>query len=119
MDGHSHGTHCAGTIGAEGNNSVGVVGVNWKVTIVPIKIFSNSGSTSTDAIVRGISYANTIGAHIQSNSWGGGEFSEAVYQVIKDARDNGALFVAAAGNSYGNDNDARPLSSFIRLRQYC
>ena len=39
MDGHSHGTHCAGTIGAEGDNEIGVVGVNWKVSIIPVKIF--------------------------------------------------------------------------------
>ena len=108
MDGHSHGTHCAGTIGAEGDNEIGVVGVNWKVSIIPVKIFSDKGSTSTDAIVRGISYANTVGAHVQSNSWGGGSFSEAVYDVITEARDVGAVFVAASGNNYGNDNDTRP-----------
>ena len=43
MDGHSHGTHCAGTIGAEGDNEIGVVGVNWKVSIIPVKIFSDKG----------------------------------------------------------------------------
>ena len=108
MDGHSHGTHCAGTIGAEGNNEIGVAGVNWQVSIIPIKIFRDGGSTTTAAIIAGISYANTIGADIQSNSWGGGNFSDGVYDVIREARDNGALFVAAAGNNYKNDNDARP-----------
>ena len=51
MDGDSHGTHVAGTIGAEGNNSTGVVGVNWDVKIMPLKIFSDTGLSAGDAAV--------------------------------------------------------------------
>lgn len=101
MDGHSHGTHCAGTIGAVGDNGIGVVGVNHKARLMAIKIFSDSGSTNTAAILRGINYATKMGATITSNSWGGGPFS----QAQKDAfAASPALHIIAAGNN-GRDND--------------
>ena len=105
MDDHSHGTHCAGTIGAKGNNGVGVAGVNWDVSLVGIKIFSGGGSTSVDAIVAGIDYATTIGVDLTSNSWGGGSPSQAIREAIERANNEGILFVAAAGNS-SSDNDS-------------
>lgn len=105
MDDHSHGTHCAGTIGAKGNNGVGVVGVNWDVSLVGIKIFSAGGSTSVDAIVAGIDYATSIGVDLTSNSWGGGSPSQAIREAIERANSKGILFVAAAGNS-SSDNDS-------------
>jgi subtilisin family serine protease len=105
LDDNSHGTHCAGTIGAKGNNGVGVVGVNWDVSLVGIKIFSGSGLTTTDAIIAGINYANTIGVDLTSNSWGGGAASEGIREAIEVANDKGILFVAAAGNS-ATDNDS-------------
>lgn len=101
MDGHSHGTHCAGTIGAVGNNGIGVVGVNHKARLMAVKIFSDSGSTNTAAILRGIEYTTKMGATITSNSWGGGPFS----QAQKDAFEaSSALHIKAAGNN-GRDND--------------
>lgn len=104
MDGHSHGTHCAGSIAAEGNNDQGVVGVNWRARIMPVKIFSDSGSTNSAAIVRGILYATKNGARVTSNSWGGG----AADPAIRDAFANSpALHIMAAGNS-GSNNDTRP-----------
>ncbi len=104
LDGHSHGTHCAGTIAAEGNNSQGVVGVNWQATLMPVKIFSDGGRTSADAIIRGITYATRMGARVTSNSWGGGAANDA----IKDAlRTSPALHIFAAGND-GKNNDSRP-----------
>ena len=72
MDGHSHGSHCSGTIAGKGNNEVGVVGVNHDANLMGVKIFSDSGSTSAAAIIRGIQYATKMGARITSNSWGGG-----------------------------------------------
>ena len=103
MDGHSHGTHCAGTIGAVGNNGEGVTGVMQNAKMMAVKIFSDSGSTSTDAIVRGLMYAAKMGATITSNSWGGGPFSQAIYDAFAS---NPALHVIAAGNS-NYDNDKR------------
>lgn len=103
LDGHSHGTHCAGTIGARGDNGEGVTGVMQKANIMAVKIFSDSGRTSADAIVRGILYSGKMGADITSNSWGGGGRSEAIYDAFAS---NPALHVIAAGNS-NYDNDKR------------
>ena len=101
LDGHSHGTHCAGTIGAVGNNGMGVTGVMQNARIMAVKIFSDSGSTSTDAIVRGLMYSAKMGADITSNSWGGGGRSQAIFDAFAS---NPALHVIAAGNSnYDND----------------
>ncbi|MEW6284358.1 MAG: S8 family peptidase, partial [Candidatus Eremiobacterota bacterium] len=104
MDGHSHGTHVAGTIAASGNNTQGVVGVNWNATVMPIKIFSDQGSTDAASIIRGITYATRMGARVTSNSWGGGQFNQAIYDAFKDSP---ALHIMAAGNS-GTDNDRSP-----------
>lgn len=100
-DGHSHGTHCAGTIAAAGNNGEGVTGVMQSANLMAVKIFSNEGRTSTDAIVRGILYSAKMGADITSNSWGGKRRSDAIYEAFKA---HPGLHVVAAGNSaYDND----------------
>ena len=103
MDDHNHGTHVAGTVGARGNNGVGVVGVNWNAKLMPLKFLSAGGSGSTTDAIECINYAasfkdalgNTI-VRITSNSWGGGQKSKALEDAIAKS---GALFVAAAGNS--------------------
>ncbi len=98
-----HGTHVAGTIGAIGNNGIGVAGVNWQVKIMALKFLGPNGGSTTDAI-SAIEYATMMGADIISASWGGGGYSSA----LKAAIDNfPGLFVAAAGND-GLDNDASP-----------
>lgn len=107
FDDHGHGTHCAGTIGAVGDNGIGVAGVNWDVTILPVKFLGSSGSGSTSDAVRSVDYAIEMGAHVMSNSWGGGGYSQALEDAIADANAAGILFVAAAGNSNSN-NDLSP-----------
>ena len=107
MDDHGHGTHCAGTIGAEGDNIIGVVGVNWDVSIMPVKFLSASGSGSTDGAIASVNYATLMGVDIMSNSWGGGGFSQSLEDAISAANDAGILFVAAAGNN-GSNNDIYP-----------
>lgn len=97
-DGNGHGTHCAGTIGAVHDNRIGVAGVMGRVQLMAVKIFSDSGFTFTSDILRGIEYAIAEGAHVLSNSWGGGFFSPSTYELIKEANRRGILFVAAAGN---------------------
>lgn len=96
MDDHNHGTHVAGTIGARGNNAVGVVGVNWNVKLMPLKFLSAGGSGSTTDAIECINYAAAKGVRVTSNSWGGGGKSRALQDAIANS---GALFVAAAGNS--------------------
>ncbi|MBN2456930.1 MAG: S8 family serine peptidase [Sedimentisphaerales bacterium] len=108
-DDHGHGTHVAGTIGAGGNNITGVTGVCWTVKLMAVKAADITGSLATDDIVDAIGYAITNGADVINASWGaspGAPFDQAMYDAIADANDAGVLFVAAAGNDYGNDNDA-------------
>lgn len=107
MDDNRHGTHCAGTIGADGNNGIGTAGVNWKVSLMPLKFLSASGSGSLSDAVEAVKYATKMNVNVMSNSWGGGGFSQAMYDSIKAARQKGILVVAAAGND-GNDNDKYP-----------
>jgi len=107
IDGHSHGTHCAGTIGAIHDNAVGVAGVMNDVTIVAVKFLTDSGSGTTEAAIQAIDYATKLGVDVMSNSWGGGPFSEILKSTIQAASDAGIIFVAAAGNSSSN-NDVTP-----------
>jgi len=101
MDGHGHGSHCAGTIGAVGNNGIGVVGVNHNAQIMAVKIFDDQGSTDSAAILRGIEYTTKMGAKITSNSWGGGGASEAQKEAFQSSS---ALHIMAAGNNYSNND---------------
>jgi thermitase len=110
-DGDSHGTHVAGTIAAQGNNSVGVVGVNWQASIMPLKFLGPSGGYTSDA-VEAIDYAVAEGVDVSNNSWGGSGKSLALQDAIARADAAGHLFVAAAGNGgsdgIGDDNDTAP-----------
>ena len=102
FDDNGHGTHVAGTIGASGNNGVGVAGVNWNVQIMPLKFIGANGQGTADDAVRAILYATRMGAVVSNNSWGGEDFSQALEDAIADADAHGSLFVAAAGNSARN-----------------
>ncbi len=106
MDDIDHGTHCSGTIGAIGDNSVGVAGVNWKVKIMALKFLGPFGGTTADGITC-IEYALEKKVMVSNNSWGGGGYSQALYDTLAKARDQGHLFIAAAGNS-SDDNDKIP-----------
>ena len=107
MDGNSHGTHCAGTIGAKHGNGVGVAGVMDNVSMMAVKFLSDEGSGNLADAVVAIDYATKMNVDIMSNSWGGGGFSQALEDSIKAAKNQGILFVAAAGND-GTNNDAAP-----------
>ncbi|TDL78983.1 S8 family serine peptidase [Peribacillus frigoritolerans] len=97
-----HGTHVAGTIAAQGDNGIGVVGVAPLVKILPLKFLGTpEGNGSVSDAVEAIYYAASMGVKISNNSWGGGNYSTALYEAI---RDSGSLFVAAAGND-GLNND--------------
>ncbi|MCL6642467.1 MAG: S8 family serine peptidase, partial [Candidatus Bipolaricaulota bacterium] len=103
MDDNDHGTHVAGTIGARGNNSAGVVGVNWTVQIMACKFLGANGSGSDADAIECLQYVKTMkerGVNIvaTNNSWGGGGFSQALYDAIAAQMDAGILFIAAAGN---------------------
>ncbi len=99
-----HGTHVAGTIGAVGNNGVGVVGMNWNVKLIVGKFLGPRSGTTADAI-QAIDYMTNLkknkGVNIVAlnNSWGGGAFDGALLDAIKRAAAQNILFVAAAGNN--------------------
>ncbi|SFD70049.1 S8 family serine peptidase [Pseudoalteromonas denitrificans] len=109
MDDNGHGTHVSGTIGASGNNALGVVGVNHEVSIAGCKFLDASGSGSSSDAIKCIDYMvnlknNGVNLRILNNSWGGGGFSQALSDAITSSEQADILFVAAAGNS-AMDND--------------
>ncbi len=112
MDENGHGTHCAGIIGAKGNNDEGISGINWNVSIMPLKFLGRGGFGSTKDAIEAINYAidrkrNGVNVRIISASWGSTQYSKALEDAIRAAGEAGILFVAAAGND-GSDNDRRP-----------
>ena len=120
LDDHGHGTHVAGIIGARGNNSVGVVGVNWEVKIMACKFLNASGLGFTSNAIRCLEYVKLMkerGVNIvaTNNSWGGGGYSQALYDAIAVHMSAGILFIAAAGNNGGNNdiNSIYPASYYL------
>lgn len=112
MDDNGHGTHCAGIIGAEGDNGIGVAGVNWTVKIMPLKFLGRGGMGSTNDAIEAINYAidrkkNGVNVRIISASWGSNSYSKALEDTIRAAGDAGILFIAASGND-GSNNDNWP-----------
>ncbi len=96
-----HGSHTTGTAGATTNNGVGIAGMSQH-TILPVKIFHRVGGgpfgCSAGDITSALKYAGDQGAHVSSNSWGGGA-STAYNDAIQYSHDKGTIHVAAAGNS--------------------
>ncbi|HKN81904.1 MAG TPA: S8 family peptidase, partial [Pyrinomonadaceae bacterium] len=112
MDENGHGTHCAGIIGAEGENDLGIAGVNWKVQIMPLKFMNAGGFGTTKDAIEAINYVIDrkkagVNVRVISASWGSTQKSRALEEVIRKAYENDILFVAAAGNASTN-NDKSP-----------
>jgi thermitase len=107
MDANGHGTHCAGIIGAEGENEIGISGVNWKVKIMPLKFMNASGFGTTKDAIEAINYVIDrkragVNVRVISASWGSKMRSQALEDVIRKAQEAGILFVAASGNDSAN-----------------
>jgi thermitase len=111
MDQFGHGTHCAGIIGAKGNNGKGVVGVNWNVRIMAVRWLDDSGRGELPNAIKAIDFAVEHGAKVLNNSWYYFEYDPDLEAAIKRAKAADVLFVAAAGNfaddpdNNGGDND--------------
>ncbi len=112
LDDFGHGTHCAGIIGAVGNNGIGITGVAWNIKIMALKFISYEGIGYDSDAITCIDYARRMGARVISASWGGAGYSQSLKDAIAAAGDAGIVFVAAAGNGgadgIGDDNDATP-----------
>ena len=100
-----HGTHVAGTIGARGDNGVGVTGVEWKAALMPLRICDARGDCDYAAAVRAIAYAADQGARVINGSFAGPDGSDAIRSAVRSAP--GSLFVFSAGN-YGADTGRDP-----------
>lgn len=103
LDDNSHGTHVSGTIGAEGNNGIGTVGVAWEVQLMGLKFLSAFGSGAISDAMEGIQYARQFGVTIFNNSWGGSFPSAAFEDFNAGLEEEGVIMVVAAGNS-SSDN---------------
>jgi serine protease len=97
-DDHGHGTHVAGTIAQSTNNKVGVGGVAFKASIMPLKVLSARGSGSMAAIAQAIRFAADHGAKVINMSLGGPFAVGAIGSAVKYAHAKGVTVVAAAGN---------------------
>ena len=106
-DYNGHGTHVAGTIGAQGNNATGVTGVNWDLQLMSLRAGDAEGSLEDADIVEAFAYACAEGARVVNGSFGGPSVSQAMYDVIALPGCENTLFVFAAGND-GEDNDSLP-----------
>ncbi len=120
-----HGTHVSGIIGAVGNNSIGLAGVNWHVKILPCKIFDDQGGGDNvlSAAIECLNYIVSLkkrGVNIvaSNNSWAGGPgnyLGNILKDAIKESIDAGILFVTASGNE-GLDVDKKCKSKYSK---YC
>lgn len=106
-----HGTHVAGIIGAVGNNGIGVSGVDWTATLLPVKWLDANGNGDTSALLQALDWvlaAKQAGVNVRvvndSATFFGTAYSQALSDEIDTLGANGILFVTAAGNT-GDDND--------------
>jgi subtilisin family serine protease len=106
--GDDHETHVAGTIGGVGGNGIGVAGVVWNVKMLNAKFLGSTGGSTANAI-KAVDYFTGLknkGVNIvaTNNSWGGGGYSQGLFDAVNRSNSAGILFIAAAGNS-STDND--------------
>lgn len=111
-DDAGHGTHVAGTLGAVGDNGVGVAGVAWRVQLLPVRVLSVDGSGTTAEFASAFDYAvqlkrRGVNLRVINCSWGGSFPSLALREAMGAAAAAGILMVCSAGNDH-SDIDARP-----------
>ncbi len=98
LDDHAHGSHVAGTIAQSTNNGIGVTGVAFESTIMPLKVLSGDGRGSVPGIANAIRYAADNGAQVINMSLGGPLPSRVLAKAIEYAHGKGVTTVCAAGN---------------------
>jgi len=107
-----HGTHVAGILGAVGDNGVGVTGVNWTTSILPVKWLNSAGDGSTSQLLTALDWvfkAKQAGVNVRvvndSATFKGTAYSQALSDEIDLLAANDILFVTAAGNTGDNNDD--------------
>jgi len=108
LDDRYHGTHCAGIIGAIGNNDEGVTGICWNTRLMILKFLDKNGNGDVAHAIACIEYALSKGAKVLSNSWGGPGYDPDLEEAIINAGNEGVLFIAAAGNKQMDLDNERP-----------
>ena len=99
MDRDGHGTHVAGTIGARGDNKLGVAGVCWRVPLMAVKIFDDQGQGTTVELLRGIEYSVRMGARVLCVAGQAPGESRILENLITEKFGDKVLLVTAAGNA--------------------
>lgn len=107
VDENGHGTHCAGIVAARGDNGIGVAGVAWGASVLPVRVLGPGGGGTDGDVAAGVLYAAQRGASVVSLSLGGSSPSTVIDSAIDYARSVGTLVVVAAGNESEN-NDVIP-----------
>lgn len=108
-----HGSHVTGTIAARGNNGIGVAGVVWQATAIPIKVLGPVEDGNGEYcccgfnFVRALEHALIVGARVSNHSYGGPNFNQSMFNMILAAQAYNHIVVASAGND-GNNNDSFP-----------
>ncbi len=99
-DGHSHGTHCAGIIGAR-NNFIGVIGVAPLASLYAVKVLSDAGSGNTSWILAGMAWAKNNGMNVVSMSLGSSSCQSVAYtNAVAQLNVAGVTVVCASGNGF-------------------
>jgi serine protease len=113
-DDEGHGTHVSGTIAQSTNNNLGVAGIAFNTSIMPVKVLNSLGSGSYTDIADGIYFAADNGADVINMSLGGSSSSTTLENALAYAYDMGVTIVCAAGN-----NASPTLSYPAAYNTYC
>ncbi len=97
-DDQGHGTQMAGIIAGEGQNGIGMSGVNFNGRVMPVKVLDGNGTGTAADIAEGLIYAADHGAHVINMSFGGSGYSEMLNDAIQYAHQRNVVLVAGAGN---------------------
>ena len=101
-DGNMHGTACASIAAGRTNNLIGVSGICWNCSLMPVKVLSDDGYGDFDDIINGVVWASDNGAQVVSMSLGGGGYVSSFDNAIDYAHDNGTIVISASGNDNGS-----------------